>query len=77
MTNFDNKYSEKGIDFNYSRACKTWEFKYAKGEQVNTVLVPANGKEKAFKIASIIAGSLKRCQEIDGLCRANIARLTV
>ena len=71
-TNFETSYNEKGIDFNYSRACKTWEFKYGG----NTFLTQAGGKEKAKKIASIIAGSLKRCQGIDGLCRVNIVRLT-
>lgn len=75
-TNFDNKYSVGSVEFNYSRFSRKWEFSF-KGQSGsnNTVLLPAGGKDKAHKIASILNGAIKRNGAIDGLARSNINRL--
>jgi len=40
-----------------------------------TLLVSAGGKEKAHKVASILEGAIKRSGSVDGMARANIARI--
>ena len=75
MTNFDKNYSVSGVNFNYSRVTRKWEFNFQGVSGANTLLVPAGGKDKAHKVASIVAGAVKRSGGMDGLARANIARV--
>ena len=47
----------------------------AKSGSIMTLLVSAGGKDRAYKVASILEGAIKRSGSVDGLARANIDRI--
>ena len=75
MTNFDKQYNSGNVQYNYSRFSKKWEFSFVAKSGAMTLLVSAGGKEKAHKVASILEGAIKRSGSVDGMARANIARI--
>ena len=63
-------YTYESLTFGYSLYYKKWLFKW--GETSN-YLAACHGPEQAMKVARIIYGGIKRCGNIDGLSRANVA----
>jgi hypothetical protein len=75
MTNLNKTYTIATADGNlvygYYREYRKWMFK----SQKMCVLVKCKGNEQGHKVANIIAGSIKRCGELDNMARANIDRV--
>jgi hypothetical protein len=67
-------YTHNGIEFGYSPPHRKWAFRF----NGNTFLAPCvgNGVNTARKVATQIAGALKRSGEIDNLARRHIANIT-
>ena len=66
------KVGDKTLTYGYSIQLRKWMFKSDK----HCILVRCKGNAIGHKVASIIAGALKRKGEIDGLARANISKIT-
>lgn len=66
-------YSNGSVKYGYSLNAKKWEFVIP---AINfTFLCKVKGREVgAQKVANLLAGSVKRCNSIDNLCRANVAK---
>lgn len=62
------------LTYGYVRKYRKWAFTFTQPENFS-LLYPCKGGEQGHKVANIIAGSIKRCGKVDGLARANIAKL--
>ena len=60
------------LTYGYQKAFRKWAFR---SPGITTMIVPCRGIETGNKVANIIAGSIRRNGNIDGLCRSNIDRL--
>ena len=69
-------YSNGSVSYSYSLNSKKWEFVIP---AINfTFLCKVKGRgEGAGRIANILAGSMKRCNGVDNLARANISKFVV
>jgi hypothetical protein len=68
-------YSNGPVNYTYSLKSKKWEFECNTKEGKFTFLRNVIGQsEGARRIANIIAGSIKRSGQIDGLAPANMAK---
>jgi hypothetical protein len=74
-------YTKNGIEYGFKPTFKKWEFKgtRANGESF-TLLENANGIERANKIASAVAGSIKRVfagaeHSLDAMARGTIKKI--
>ena len=62
------------VKYSYSLNSKKWEFVLVPVNQIFLTPVPGRA-EMAAKIANVLLGSIKRAGGIDGLARANIAKI--
>lgn len=59
------------ITYGYKRAYRKWEFVTPD----RTVLIACKGADVAHKVASVLAGAIKRSGKIDNLARNNVDRI--
>lgn len=64
-------YNHEKVNYTFCPKFRKWTFV----QDQFTYVTPCGGAEIAHKIARIIAGSIKRCNGMDNLARANVARL--
>lgn len=67
----EKTYTHGPVTYGYKKAFRKWSFVTPTVELIQ----PCKGQEVAHKIASVVAGSFKRCGKLDNLARANITKL--
>lgn len=60
------------LSYGYEKSYRKWAYR---AKNVPTMIVACHGVEQGTKVANTIAGSIRRCGTIDGLCRSNIDRI--
>lgn len=65
-------YNTGAVNYTFSIPNKKWTF--SNGSFTFITSCPG-GRKTADKVANIVNGSLKRCNALDGLARANISKI--
>lgn len=68
---FTRTYTQGQVTYGYVKSYRKWAFVTPTIERLEA----CKGQEVAHKVASVIAGSFKRCGKLDNLARANISKL--